>query len=58
MPGKSKIKKLNWGKCDKPFKEEFHGTCFNYCINRTCLISKEICMAYTNWDEKDGYLKK
>lgn len=49
-----KNKEINWNKCDKPYKEMFHGVCFNYCINRTCRISKETCVAYANWDKSDG----
>lgn len=58
MAKSSKIKKINWDKCDKTYKDMFHGVCFNYCVNRTCLINKEICMAYANWDKNDGFLKK
>ena len=54
MAKKKKYKKINYQKCDKPYKEMFHGICFNMCINLKCSINKEVCMAYAKWDKSDG----
>lgn len=56
--GNSKIKKINWDKCNKEYRNMSYGICLHYCFSRKCMLSQKECDAYAKWDKKDGYLKK